>query len=68
MSVANLHRCVLLTDAPWIRSCDTCRYQEGRHYCLRHGMQVKNMDTVRCADHQDRGERGEADHMLPRGM
>jgi len=29
-------------------SCDCCDSQEGRHYCLTFGCQVKNMDIVRC--------------------
>ncbi len=32
------------------KSCDGCAAQEGRHYCLLHGVQIKNMDAVRCAD------------------
>ncbi len=32
------------------KSCDNCAAQEGRHYCLLHGVQVKNMDAVRCED------------------
>ncbi len=44
-----------LTEAKWVNSCDTCRHQEGRHYCLMHSITMKNMDTIRCADHQDRG-------------
>jgi len=30
-------------------TCDDCVYQEedGRHYCLLHTIQVKNMDIVR---------------------
>jgi hypothetical protein len=30
------------------KSCDQCRYQEGRHYCLFHSVTLKNMDTIRC--------------------
>lgn len=30
-------------------SCDACLYQEdGRHYCLKHSITIKNMDIVRC--------------------
>ncbi len=42
------------TDATARKSCDTCASQEGRHYCLLHGIQVKNMDAVRCEDWSDR--------------
>jgi hypothetical protein len=35
-------------------SCDTCSSQEGRHYCLLHGMIVKNMDIVKCCDWKER--------------
>ena len=31
-------------------TCDDCDSQEGRHYCLLHGIQVKNMDLMRCGD------------------
>ena len=31
-------------------TCDDCDSQEGRHYCLLHTVQVKNMDIVRCGD------------------
>jgi hypothetical protein len=31
-------------------SCDGCASQEGRHYCLLHSRQMKNMDTLRCDD------------------
>ena len=48
----------LLKSTP-TKSCDTCESQEeGRHYCLLHGVQVKNMDIVRCTDwSQDEGEK-----------
>lgn len=39
----------LLRPARWLDSCDWCSFQEGKHYCLRHSLTVKNMDTVRCA-------------------
>lgn len=39
-----------IMDATKIKSCDTCDYQEGHHYCLLHTRQVKNMDIVRCRD------------------
>jgi hypothetical protein len=29
---------------------DNCDSQEGRHYCLLHGIQVKNMELMRCGD------------------
>lgn len=45
----------LTYPACWILSCDTCRYQEGRHYCLLHGKPMKNMDTITCDQWQDRG-------------
>ena len=44
-----------LTGSNWVNSCDTCRHQEGRHYCLLHSITLKNMDTIRCDEHQDRG-------------
>jgi len=37
-----------LTKATLTKSCDTCESQEGRHYCLLHGVMVKNMDMKRC--------------------
>jgi hypothetical protein len=37
-----------LLKATPTQSCDTCESQEGRHYCLLYGAQVKNMDKVRC--------------------
>lgn len=42
------------------KSCDNCQSQEGRHYCLLHSRQVKNMDTVRCKDWEERSEPEEA--------
>ncbi len=36
------------TEANTRKSCDTCASQEGRHYCLLFGVQVKNMDTTCC--------------------
>lgn len=31
--------------------CDECDSQEeGRHYCLLHGVEVKNMDIMTCDD------------------
>lgn len=42
----NLHRA-----EHWQPTCDRCKYQEdGRHYCLLHSIQVKNMDIMRCDD------------------
>lgn len=38
--------------AAYTKSCDFCEFQEGRHYCLLHGMSVKNMDAVRCTQWQ----------------
>ena len=38
-------------------TCDQCDSQEeGRHYCLLHGVEVKNMDLMTCADWQPKGE------------
>jgi hypothetical protein len=38
-----------LTKATLTKSCDTCESQEeGRHYCLLHGVVIKNMDIKRC--------------------
>ena len=34
----------------WEYVCDDCNYQEDRHYCLLHSVQVKNMDIMRCDD------------------
>lgn len=35
----------------WFNSCDYCNSQEdGGHYCLLHGEQMKNMDIVKCDD------------------
>lgn len=31
-----------------VDTCDQCRHQEGRHYCLLHSITVKNMDTKKC--------------------
>lgn len=39
-----------LLDATAEKSCDNCDSQEGRHYCLHHSQQVRNMDIVRCFD------------------
>ena len=38
----------LTSAASWLDSCDWCDCQEGRHYCLLHGIVVKNMDVTRC--------------------
>ncbi len=38
----------------WLKSCDNCFYQEGRHYCLLMSEPVKNMDTLRCDDWKER--------------
>lgn len=38
----------------WLKSCDNCNAQEGRHYCLLHGVQVKNMDIKRCKDFEEK--------------
>ena len=34
----------------WDVSCDNCDGQEGGHYCLLHGLTVRNMDTKTCAE------------------
>jgi hypothetical protein len=31
-------------------TCDDCVYQEDRHYCLLHTIQIKNMDIMRCGN------------------
>jgi len=41
-----------MRPAEYTKSCDFCRHQEGRHYCLLHGTVVKNMDTVKCDEWQ----------------
>lgn len=36
-------------NVEWGESCDNCTNQEdGGHYCLLHGIPVKNMDIVQC--------------------
>lgn len=40
----------LIPEPDWFKSCDNCRHQEGRHYCLFHGESVKNMDIFRCGN------------------
>ncbi len=40
----------ILTKTNRQKSCDFCRHQEGKHYCLLHDMIVKNMDIFRCED------------------
>ncbi len=32
------------------KTCDDCRYQEGRHYCLLLSFSMKNMDLKRCRE------------------
>jgi hypothetical protein len=32
----------------WEPTCDDCASQEGRHYCLLHSIQIKNMGLMRC--------------------
>lgn len=34
-------------------SCDDCKWQEGRHYCLLHSTTMKNMDIHRCDDFEE---------------
>ena len=38
----------------YIKSCDFCAAQEGRHYCLLLGAPVKNMDVKRCKNWADK--------------
>ena len=46
---------VRLTPAvDYAHSCDMCECQEGRHYCLLHTEQIKNMETVACKDWTER--------------
>lgn len=41
--------------AIWDGTCDGCKSQEeGRHYCLLHGITVRNMDLTTCDDWEDR--------------
>ncbi len=49
-----LERLVRVRPAKWEESCDQCRHQEGRHYCLFHATVLKNMDTIRCDEWQER--------------
>ena len=45
---------VKLIPAKEEESCDYCIAQEaGKHYCLLHTREVKNMNTVRCRDWVD---------------
>ena len=37
----------------WESTCDDCANQEGRHYCLLHTIQIKNMDIMRCEDYNN---------------
>jgi hypothetical protein len=45
----NAHR-FKVYPANWIDSCDNCSSQQGRHYCLLHSTQMRDMNTVRCDD------------------
>ena len=38
------------------RVCDHCDSQEGNHYCLLHGKQMKNMDISTCPDWEEKDE------------
>ncbi len=40
----------VLAKTNWQTSCDFCRHQEGKHYCLQHDTTVKNMDMFHCED------------------
>lgn len=42
----------LIRPSDWSGSCDTCKYQEGRHFCCVYGTTIKNMDTVSCKSHR----------------
>jgi len=42
------------------KTCDTCDSQEGRHYCLLYGVDVKNMDIMVCDDWIEEGGKDEA--------
>lgn len=39
---------VQVPDGGYLKSCDHCKFQEGRHHCLLRGKPVKNMDAVTC--------------------
>jgi hypothetical protein len=34
--------------------CDTCDCQDGRHYCMLHGIFLKNMDLKVCVAYTER--------------
>lgn len=43
----------------WLDSCDFCENQEsGGHYCLLYSRQMKNMNTLRCSDWQEKRSGG----------
>lgn len=50
MNKANLM--LFLTD--WETSCDYCKFQEGRHYCILHSTHIKNMDMLKCVEWENR--------------
>lgn len=56
-----------LIDATPEKQCDNCASQEGRHYCLLHGQQVKNMDIVRCLSWKAKIETDEVEGHVYRG-
>ena len=47
---------VRFKSVPFLESCEFCISQEGKHYCLLHSIQVKNMDTKRCKDFQHKAD------------
>ena len=49
----DLRQVVELVEAvDWAHSCDYCKAEErpGVHYCLLHGIEVKDMDRTTCAE------------------
>lgn len=42
---------ILSLASDWLTSCDFCASQEeGRHYCLLHGIPVTDMNITTCPD------------------
>jgi hypothetical protein len=37
-------------SCPHEDTCDDCKAQEDRHYCLLYSLQIKNMDLYICDD------------------
>ena len=50
-----------LLNATPQKQCDNCVSQEGRHYCLFHGKQIKNMDIYRCADWKPKADSSDSE-------